>query len=115
MNVKTLNNLFSMVNLPAVSDIDSNKVTNLTNAKGKSVANQYVILLSANGVTVQVFQSYETIIAAYVAGQYIIDTAALSHSNTTTKHLKVFLETDKSTNDIRKAMISGEYLVTELN
>lgn len=83
------------------------KISQLINAKGNPVTNQFVI--QENNATI--FQSYSTIIAKVEGRQvYLVDNA-LDYSRTTTKHLRIFLADyagiNKTSKELRKMVSSG--------
>ena len=74
-----------------------------------SVKNQFVIQTDKG----LVFQSYETIIAAKIAGKVYLDQNSWDYSVTTGKYRNLFLgETKKETEQKIK---NGEYILIDLN
>jgi hypothetical protein len=85
------------------------RTTQLINANGNPAPNQFVI----EDGTKRIFQSYSTKVAELDNGQITIDTKAFNYSNTTSKHLYLFLDMDRK--QIEKAIAAGEITVKNLN
>lgn len=87
----------------------------------KPVANQFIITTSEG----RYFQSYESVIAYIphmhndyhitkdIDDQIMLDEKYWDYSNTTSKYRSIFL--GENTNDTKKKIASGEYLLTNLN
>lgn len=86
------------------------KVTQLINANGNAASNQFVITDGSKTT----FQSYETTIAQqWNNGLLVLDTNALNYSNTTSKHLFIFLNKDRK--EIESLIKSGLIKLRNLN
>jgi hypothetical protein len=87
------------------------KVRNLINRSGNAAPNQLII----EDNSIEVFQSYKTLIAKknHKTGAVTVDPNAMKHSNTTSKHLFIFLQMDKK--EIERQIKVGSILVEELN
>ena len=88
------------------------KVSNMISKNGNKVANQFIVTLPEN---VTVFQSYNTVIAQNRNGKIVLDSKALDYSDTTTKYLKQFLNTNESKKQLQDKIQSGFYQVEDLN
>ena len=95
------------------------KVKNMTSRTGRMVANQFIITMTNRCVTVEYFQSYDSLIAkritSQISGRAIIrlDVNKWDYSTTTGKYRNQFLgETKKET---QAKIDSGEYILTNLN
>ena len=77
---------------------------------GKPVANQFKITLQ-NGI--EVFQSYNTIIAVKADGETYLDYDCWNYSNTTARYRKIFLNEDTKTT--KKKIEQGLYGCVHLN
>jgi hypothetical protein len=84
-------------------------VSNITNNNGNKVPNQFVI--SDNGANY--FQSYESIIVKRSNGKIELDSYYWNYSKTTSKYRNIFL--GETTQETRKKIDSGEYLLVDLN
>ena len=89
------------------------KVRNMINARGNTVANQFIITDDNTGVHVVYFQSYSTMIAKRDCGQIYLDVNHWDYSVTTSKYRNQFL--GEGIAETRKKIESGEYLLTDLN
>ena len=67
------------------------KVENMVSSRGNYVPNQFII--TDDGM--EIFQSYETIIAIKDKGKITLDNNALEYSRTTSKYLYLFLGMDR--------------------
>jgi len=85
------------------------RVTQLINRKGNPAANQFVI----NDGNKTIFQSYETKIAEIENNKITIDTNAMGYSNTTSKHLYIFLDMNRK--EIERDIKEGIIDVKDLN
>ena len=85
------------------------KVSNILNKKGKLVANQFIILLD-NSVY---FQSYATVIVAFIDGTTFLDKDKWNYGATTSKYRNIFLNEDTDTT--RRKIEEGLYFLTNLN
>lgn len=86
------------------------EVTQLINNNGKPATNQFV-LIDGNKTT---FQSYKTTIAqVYSDGLIILDKNALNYSETTSKHLFIFL--NKNRKEIETLIKSDRIILRNLN
>ena len=85
------------------------RVTQLINANGRAVANQFVI--TDNGK--QIFQSYKTRIAEVDGTKITLDTNAMGYSNTTSKYLYQLLGMNRK--ELEKGIKNNEILVKDLN
>lgn len=85
------------------------QITQLTNSDGKPAANQFLIKTKDKTI----FQSYETIICEIKNGKITLDSKALNYSNTTSKHLYVFLGMKRK--EIEKEIKSGKITLKDLN
>lgn len=83
-------------------------VTQLINSNGNPASNQFVI----NTEQGSYFQSYETLIAfkSHCGGGVVV-TDSWNFSNTTLKHLKIFLGTDKSKKELQKQIDQGSIIL----
>jgi hypothetical protein len=92
------------------------KVSNMEGRNGSKVKNQFSIVTVENDMTVEYFQSYNSIIARKeytTKGQIYLDKTYWDYSVTTGKYRNQFLgETKKETEAKIK---SGEYILTDLN
>ena len=95
------------------------KVSNITNAKGRPVANQFEIIDYDNGITL--FQSYSVIIAKVMDDdKYVyLDEYYWDYSRTTLRHLYNFLR-DQGFYNLNKKVIQkfikeGTFKITDLN
>jgi len=86
------------------------KVTNITNARGNKVANQFIITDDAGWET---FQSYNSIIAKRSEGGIILDEYYWDYSVTTGKYRNQFLGETKAATQAK--IDSGEYILADLN
>jgi hypothetical protein len=98
------------------------KVSNLINASGNRVANQFIITgvpatQSFDGVDMPSgsrFQSYDSIIVhKSTCGDVYLDKSTWNYSNTTSRHRGTFLE--ESTKNTKAKIESGEYKMVDLN
>ena len=97
------------------------KVKNMLSSSGNSVANQFVITAhypDSDKCLVEVFQSYDTIIAekVYYSGGHCdiyLDTYAWDYSVTTGKYRNQFL--GEGIAETRKKIASGAYKLVNLN
>lgn len=95
------------------------KVENITSTKGNKVANQFIITDNDNnGNTIKIFQSYDSIIAKIVYGNFggkaiYLDEYYWDYSKTTGKYRNLFLGETKK--DTLKKINSGAYKLTNLN
>lgn len=87
-------------------------VQNMTSSNGNKVANQFIVTLPEN---VTMFQSYNTVIAQNRNGEIVLDSKALEYSATTTKYLKLFLNTSDSKKQLQAKIENGFYQVEDLN
>lgn len=89
------------------------KVKNMTSAKsGREVANQFIVNTD-NGVY---FQSYNSVIAFKPSSDHaktMLDEETWNYSVTTTKYRNRFL--GENTEETRKKINNGEYILTNLN
>lgn len=86
------------------------KVSQLINNNGNAAANQFILSYPSKVV----FQSYETIIAEqHHDGKIVIDTRAMGYSNTTSKHLYIFLGMDRK--EIQQGLNNGSIKAKDLN
>jgi hypothetical protein len=89
------------------------KVKNMTNEKGRQVANQFIIF----DKDYTVFQSYDAIIAktTFENGKRVVylDDYYWDYSRTTGKYRNMFLGESKS--ETAKKIKSGEYKLVDLN
>ena len=84
------------------------QVTQLINNNGNAAANQFVITTD-NG---KYFQSYDTLIAFKPrCGSTPVVTDAWDYSNTTLKHLKLFLGTSESKRELQKRIKAGSIIL----
>lgn len=91
-------------------------VYNMTSPNGTTVANQFVINIKNEGITTEVFQSYNTVIAQRENGLLTLDSNALEYSNTTLKYLKIFLnKTSYSKKALYKWIEENNINVIDLN
>ena len=84
-------------------------VSNITNNNGNKAPNQFVI--SDNGSNY--FQSYNSIIVKRSNGKIELDSYYWNYSKTTSKYRNIFL--GETTQETRKKIDSGEYLLVDLN
>jgi hypothetical protein len=103
------------------------KVENMTSSKGNKIANQFIISLDfwryiddnhnirdyASSCNIEIFQSYNSIIAVEAGNDIYIDRNKWDYSVTTGKYRNQFLgETKKET---QAKIDSGEYILADLN
>jgi len=86
------------------------KVHNMVSAKGNKVANQFVI---TDGISKEIFQSYNTVIAIKDGGKVTLDRDSWDYSVTTGRYRNDFL--GEGIAETRKKIESGEYLLENLN
>lgn len=100
------------------------RVHNMTSSKGNDVPNQFIIdgkeldPISGKEVRVEIFQSYQSIIAKRVwpSGGFmkiVLDSTYWNYSVTTSKYRRQFL--GESVAETRAKIKSGEYILTDLN
>lgn len=82
-----------------------------TKSNGKKADNQFIIYDDKNNI--EVFQSYENIIATKEGDKIILDSNLWDVSKTTAKYRDCFLNESRATT-LRKIK-SGEYLLKDLN
>lgn len=85
------------------------RVENMTSNSGNSIANQFHIETDGGSV----FQSYNSIIAAVIDRKIYLDERYWDYSTTTGKYRNQFL--GEYIADTRKKIVSGEYILTDLN
>jgi len=89
------------------------KISNITNAKGNKVANQFIVY---DGLKTY-FQSYSSIIVKIerLEGKEIttLDPVYWNYSRTTSKHRSTFL--NESTKETEKKIKEGVYILANLN
>jgi hypothetical protein len=89
------------------------KISNITNAKGNKVANQFIVY---DGLKTY-FQSYNSIIVRIerLEGKEIttLDPVYWNYSRTTSKHRSTFL--NESTKETEKKIKQGVYILANLN
>lgn len=90
------------------------KVSNLVNANGNKVANQFNIETESQGETACYFQSYDTVIAKNENGLITLD-VNWNQSATTTKYLKLWLGFTGTTNQLINKIVDGTYETDNLN
>lgn len=84
-------------------------VTNISNKKGKAVANQFIIV---DGNTTY-FQSYKTIVVRSRGNCIDLDVNAWNYSRTTARHRNAFL--GSTTKDIKEKIKNGSFKLVDLN
>lgn len=98
------------------------KVRQMTNDKGRAIANQFIITdegRGANGnfIKKETFQSYDSIIAVKTVWNdrtdITLDNNAWDYSVTTGKYRNLFL--GENITETRKKIKSGKYTLTDLN
>ena len=91
------------------------KVQNITNNNGNKVANQFIVDGEHRGQAGRFFQSYNSVIAFVPAnGSSIsLDGGYWDFSKTTSKYRNKFL--NETTQDTKRKIASGEYILTDLN
>jgi hypothetical protein len=92
------------------------KIENMTNGNGNTVPNQLTIITIENGVTVEYFQSYKSIIVRkeYNArGLIQLDEKYWNYSKTTSKYRNQFL--NETTKETQAKIDNGTYILTNLN
>lgn len=85
------------------------RICNLINKNGNPAPNQFVI----NDKGSELFQSYKTKIAKVKDGSIVLDIQALNYSNTTSKHLFIFLGMNRK--QIESQIESGAIKLEDLN
>jgi hypothetical protein len=89
------------------------KISNITNARGNKVANQFIVY---DGLKTY-FQSYNSIIVKIerLEGKEItyLDPVYWNYSRTTSKHRSTFL--NESTKETEKKIKQGVYILQDLN
>lgn len=89
------------------------KISNITNARGNKVANQFIVY---DGLKTY-FQSYNSIIVKIerIDGQEItyLDPVYWNYSRTTSKHRSTFL--NESTKETERKIKEGVYILQNLN
>ena len=85
------------------------EVKNMTSASGNTIANQFEII-TAKG---RYFQSYDTIIAAYIDGKLYLDSNSWDYSRTTSKYRNIFTGLD--TKETEKLIKNGDIELVNLN
>jgi hypothetical protein len=89
------------------------KISNITNAKGNKVANQFIVY---DGLKTY-FQSYNSIIVKIerLEGKEvtILDPVYWNYSRTTSKHRSTFL--NESTKETQRKIKEGVYILANLN
>jgi hypothetical protein len=87
------------------------KITNLTSARGNTIANQFEI----RAENALYFQSYQSIIVKkdFETGQIFLDATYWDYSKTTGKYRNQFLNEDKK--ETEKKIKAGIYILTNLN
>ena len=91
-------------------------VQNMQSGRGNDVPNQFIITGISAGKTIEVFKSYQSIIAikTYDVGTKTqIDINKWDFSNTTGKYRNQFLGESKA--ETQKKIDSGEYVLANLN
>lgn len=92
------------------------KVSNMIGSSGREIPNQFTIVTVEDGLTVEYFQSYKSIIVRKeynTEGQITLDEYYWDYSRTTGKYRNLFLgETKKET---QAKIDSGEYKLANLN
>ncbi len=84
------------------------QITQMINNNGNPAANQFVIYTDKG----QYFQSYDTLIAFKPrTGDTPVLTDSWDFSNTTLKHLKLFLGTSLSKKELQKRIKSGALIL----
>lgn len=86
------------------------KVKNMESSNGNTVPNQFIIETPSG---MEIFQSYETIIAIKKDGAIYLDSNYWNYSVTTGKYRNIFLMEDKK--ETEKKIKSGQYILTDLN
>lgn len=86
------------------------RVTQLINNNGNAAANQFVL----NNGKSEIFQSYNTLIAKVTDNNIYLDPKWCC-SQTTLKHLKIFLNTPLTKSEIQKKIDQGVYKLKNLN
>ena len=92
------------------------KVRNMTSSKGNKVANQFTIVTIEDNITIEYFQSYDTVIVKREysqAGTVYLDENYWDYSVTTGKYRNQFLGETKA--ETQRKIDSGEYVLTDLN
>lgn len=95
------------------------KVSNITSKSGNKVANQFIITDNDNGNKVEIFQSYESIIAKVVYDEWggkaevYLDENYWNYSQTTGKYRNQFL--GENISETIKKIEKGIYILTDLN
>lgn len=88
------------------------KIINFSSPRsGKAVANQFLIVDNKNNI--EIFQSYNSIIAKKENGKVFLDDKYWEYSKTTSKYRNEFL--GESTAETREKINSGEYILCDLN
>lgn len=85
------------------------KISNMTNARGNLVPNQFIITVG-NDIY---FQSYQTIIARKSKGKITLDKNSWDYSKTTGKYRNYFLNEEKK--DTLRKIKEGIYKLKNLN
>jgi hypothetical protein len=85
------------------------RVVNMYSAKGNKVPNQFI--LSDDGV--EIFQSYDKVIAQNTGGVVTLDRNNWDYSKTTAKYRNWFL--NENTKQTQDKIDSGEYTLADLN
>ena len=93
------------------------KVTNMTNSKGNTVKNQFILKYDGHFMPITAFQSYDSIIVRIThttSGDVIhLDKDKWDYSTTTGRYRNEFL--GEGIAETRKKIASGEYTLTNLN
>ena len=92
------------------------KVKQFIGRKGNAVNNQFTIVGVEKGVTVEYFQSYNSIIVKkeYTSeGKVYLDEHYWNYSTTTSKYRNQFL--NETTKEIKRKIKNGTYLLVDLN
>jgi hypothetical protein len=86
------------------------KVQNMTSNKGNKIANQFVIRTDE----ATYFQSYNSIICKWTNDNFIyLDERYWNYSKTTSKYRSLFL--NETTNETKRKIAAGRYMLTNLN
>lgn len=80
---------------------------------GDDVKNQYQIYGKIDSMPFKVFQSYNSVIVFQINGATFLDKNDWNYSRTTSKYRNDFL--GECTQETKKKIDSGEYILTELN
>lgn len=96
------------------------KVQNMVSSSGNPVANQFIMYDIVDGWDVEIFQSYDSVIAKTVIDRIDRDIKHVSldctywkYSTTTSKYRNQFL--GETTKETQAKIDSGEYVLTDLN